>query len=417
MAGTAALSLAAWHGIGWARTGFTKNGLARLHDAMASHVARGDMPGVVTLVSRGGETHTDAIGTLAFQGQAPMRRDTLFRIASMTKPIAGAAAMMLVEDGKLKLDEPIDRLLPELANRRVLKTLEGPVDDTVPAKRPIMVSDLLTMRMGLGAIMTPGQYPINAAMAERGLAVGPTLPKARSSDEYIRKISELPLMHQPGEVWMYDTSIIVLGVLLERAAGQSLETFMRQRIFEPLAMNDTDFSVPAAKLERLPPCYASNPTTHKIEVFDPAGRESQFSQPPGMPAANGGLVSTAADYLAFARMMLNKGEYRGRRLLSERSVVLMTTDQIPAEVKARSPFSPGFWEKAGWGYALAVVRKSDPGDPRGFGWNGGYGSSSFWDPKTGVIGVLLSQRMLESPVAPPLFVDFWRSAYEAIAPA
>ena len=222
-------------------------------------------------------------------------------------------------------------------------------------------------------------------------------------------------MHQPGDVWMYDTSIIVLGVLLERAAGQSLEAFMRQRIFEPLAMNDTGFSVPAAKLERLPPCYGSNPTTHRPEIFDAGGRKSQFNKPPGLQAAHGGLVSTADDYLAFARMMLNKGEYRGRRLLSKRSVALMTTDHIPAEVKARSPFRPGFWDKRGWGYAISVVRESAPGDPRGFGWEGGYGISGYWDHKTGLVGVLLSQRMLESPVAPPLFVDFWRATYESIA--
>jgi CubicO group peptidase (beta-lactamase class C family) len=179
-------------------------------------------------------------------------------------------------------------------------------------------------------------------------------------------------------------------------------------------MKDTGFSVPAGKLDRLPTCYLRNPATSKLEVFDPPGRESQFSRSPGVQAANGGLVSTADDYLAFAQMMLNKGEHRGRRLLSERSIALMTTDHIPAEVKAVSPFSPRFWEKRGWGYALSVVHKAQPGDPRGFGWDGGYGTSCYWDPKTGVIGVLLTQKLMVSPAAPPVFVDFWRSTYEAI---
>jgi CubicO group peptidase (beta-lactamase class C family) len=385
-----------------------------MHSAMAAHVERGDLPGAVTLLSRGGEVRADAVGTMAFGSSAPMRRETIFRIASMTKPVAGVAAMMLVEEGKLRLDEPVDRLLPELANRRVLKRLDGPVDDTVPANRPILVSDLLTLRMGMGAIMAPGEYPIVQAMMAKGVAVGPWLPKAPSPDAWISSLGSLPLMHQPGEAWMYDTAITVLGVLLGRAAGQPLDAYFRERIFEPLGMKDTGFSVPAEKLDRLCTAYFRNPGTGKFEVFDPAGQESQFSRPPGVPAANGGLVSTVDDYLAFAQMMLNKGEHGGKRLLSERSVELMTTDHITPEQKAVSPFVPGFWDKRGWGYALSIVKKSEPGDPRGFGWDGGYGTSCYWDPQTGLIGVLLTQRLMDSPNPPAAFVDFWRSAYEAI---
>ncbi|WNG57892.1 beta-lactamase family protein [Archangium gephyra] len=394
--------------------GFSREGLERLHAAMAAHVERGDLPGVVTLVSRGDEVHVDAIGTMAFGGTAPMRRDTLFRIASMTKPISGVATMMLVEDGKLRLDEPVDRLLPELANRKVLKRLDGPLDDTVPANRPILVSDLLTLRMGMGAIFTRDPYPILQAMAEKGVAVGPELPQAPSPEAWISALGTLPLMHQPGEVWMYDTGLTVLGVLLARAAGKPLGDFYRERIFEPLGMKDTGFSVPAEKLERLATSYWRNPETRQFDLFDAAGQESRFSRPPGFPDSAGGLVSTADDYLAFARMMLNKGEHGGRRLLSERSISLMTTDHITPQQKAVSPFSPGFWDEYGWGYALSIVHKDEPGEPRGFGWNGGYGTSSYWDPRTGVIGVLLTQRMMDSPSAPAAFVDFWRSAYEAV---
>ncbi|WP_395838720.1 serine hydrolase domain-containing protein [Cystobacter fuscus] len=395
-------------------SGFSQAGLERLHAAMAAHVERGDLPGVVTLLARGDEVHTDAIGSLGFGGAAPMRRDTIFRIASMSKPLAGAATMLLVEEGKLRLDEPVDRLLPELAHRRVLKRPDGPVDDTVPAQRPILVSDLLTLRLGTGAIMSPGDYPIVQAMNERGVGVGPELSTAPNAEAWLAALGSLPLIHQPGEVWMYDTGITVLGALLARASGQPLETFLRERFFEPLGMKDTGFSVPAEKLERLPTTYFRNPESGEFIVFDPPGKDSRFSQSPGFPSAAGGLVSTADDYLAFARMMLNRGAYPGGRILSEHSVSLMTTDHITPAQKAVSPFSPGFWDKQGWGYAVSVITRHEPGDPRGFGWDGGYGTSCYWDPETGLIGILLTQRTMDSPTAPAAFVDFWRSAYEAL---
>jgi CubicO group peptidase (beta-lactamase class C family) len=391
----------------------SKTGLDNLHGAMAAHVARGDVPGVVTLISRGADTHVDAIGVKAFGDPQPMRRDTIFRIASMTKPIAGAAAMMLVEDGKLRLDEPVDRLLPELANRRVLKRLDGPIDETVAAVRPILVSDLLTLRMGIGMIMAPNEYPISKAMTALGMAVGPKPPKA-SPDAWMKSLGSLPLIHQPGEVWHYHTGIDVAGVLIARASGQPLDEYLNDRIFAPLSMVDTSFSVPPAKLDRLSTSYMADPQTKQLEVFDSAGSASDFSRAPVFPSAGGGLVSTADDYHAFARMMLAKGEFGGRRILSERSVALMTTDHITAQQKAASPFAPGFWEKAGWGYGLATVNRHEPGDPRGCGWDGGYGTSAYWDPQTGVIGILLTQRMMDSPTPPPVHVDFWRSVYESV---
>ncbi|MET0402151.1 MAG: serine hydrolase domain-containing protein [Cystobacter sp.] len=417
--GAGALGVAALAGCG--RTGtrsgtpeFSPLGLERLHSAMASLVERGELPGAVTLLSRGDEVHVDAVGTHTFGSATPMRRDTLFRIASMSKPIAGAATMLLVEEGKLRLDEPVDRLLPELANRRVLKRPEGPLDDTEPARRPILVSDLLTLRLGTGAIMAPGDYPIVQAMNERGVGVGPELSRAPDASAWLQALGSLPLIHQPGEVWMYDTGITVLGALLERASGQPLEVFLRERIFAPLGMKDTGFSVPADQLDRLPTTYFRNPETKEFIVFDPPGKDSRFSQPPGFPSAAGGLVSTAEDYLAFARMMLHRGAHPGGRLLSERSVALMTTDQLTPEQKARSPFSPGIWDKHGWGYAVSIVTRHEPGDPRGLGWDGGYGTSCYWDPETGLIGILLTQRTMDSPTAPAAFVDFWRSAYEAL---
>src|SRR5438552_2514713 len=167
-----------------------------MHDVMAGHVERGELPGLVTLVSRRDEVHVDAIGMKALGGSDPMRRDTIFRIASMTKPITAAATMILVEECKLRLDEPVDRLLPELANRKVLKRLDGPLDDTVPANRSVTVRDLLTFRMGFGMIMgPPNVYPIQVAMAEAGVASGPILPSL-APDEWMKRLGSLPLLHQ-----------------------------------------------------------------------------------------------------------------------------------------------------------------------------------------------------------------------------
>lgn len=395
------------------RDGFTTAGLDRLRAAMAGHVASGGVPGVVTLLARGDAIHADAVGSFELGTGAAMRRDTLFRIASVTKPMTGAITMMLVEDGTLRLDEPVGRLLPELANPRVLKRLDGPVDDTVPADRPILVEDLLTLRMGSGAIMAPGDYPINAAMYEKGVGVGPWLPDAADGDAWIAALGSLPLMRQPGTAWMYDTGLTALGVLLQRAAGKPLDVLYRERLFEPLAMVDTSFAVPAGDLGRLPAQYWRNWQTGVVEVFDPAGAGSGFARPPGFPSSAGGLVSTADDVLAFAGMMLNRGQHRGRRLLSERSVEAMTADRITAEQKARSRFGPEFWDKRGWGYGLSVMHRPQPGDPRGLGWDGGYGTSCYWDPGSGVVGILMTQHMMESPSPPPVFTDFWRSTYAA----
>src|SRR5437016_6673891 len=219
------------------RGGLSKARLDRLHDVMAGYVERGNVPGIVTLVSRHGEVHVDAIGTKAVGGGAPIRRDTIFRIASLTKPIAAAATMILVEECRLRLDEPVDRLLPELAHRTVLKRLDGPLGDTVPANRPITVRDLLTFRAGYGIIMAPPDtYPIQTAMSEQRLGQGPPKPQTPPApDEWIRRLGTLPLMHQPGEKWMYHTASDILAVLIARAAGRPLETLLRARLSEPPA--------------------------------------------------------------------------------------------------------------------------------------------------------------------------------------
>jgi CubicO group peptidase (beta-lactamase class C family) len=394
---------------------FSEARLGRMRDVMAGHVARGVVPGVVTLVSRRGKVQVDAIGTKAFGGSEPMRRDIIFRIASVTKPIVAAAAMILVEECVLRLDEPVDRWLPELADRRVLRAIDSPLDDTLPANRPITLRDLLTFRLGIGSVMVfPPRYPIQQAMAEAGVGPGPALP-ANTPDELMKRFGSLPLVHQPGEGWLYDSGSDILGVLISRATGMSLEDFLRQRIFAPLGMHDTSFSVPVSKLNRLASSYWTNPSTGEIEIFDGVD-DSRWASPPVFESGAGGLVSTVEDLLAFGEMMLKGGKYRNARILSRPSVELMTTDHITPEQKAVSGFFPGFWDTHGWGFGVSVVTRRDDlaATPGRYGWDGGYGTSWYVDPKEELIGILMTQRVWDSPSPPGVLLDFWTSAYQAI---
>jgi CubicO group peptidase (beta-lactamase class C family) len=394
---------------------FSEARLGRMRDVMAGHVGRGVVPGVVTLLSRRGEVQVHAIGTKAFGGSDPMRRDTIFRIASVTKPIVTAAAMILVEECVLRLDEPVDRWLPELADRRVLRAIDSPLDDTLPANRPITLRDLLTFRLGIGSVMVfPPRYPIQQAMAEAGVGPGPALP-AHTPDELMKRFGSLPLVHQPGEGWLYDSGSDILGVLISRATGMSLEDFLRQRIFAPLSMHDTSFSVPVSKLNRLASSYWTNPSTGEFEIFDSID-DSRWASLPVFESGAGGLVSTVDDLLAFGEMMLKGGKYRNERILSRPSVELMTTDHITPEQKAVSSFFPGFWDSHGWGFGVSVVTRRDDlaATPGRYGWDGGYGTSWYVDPREELIGILMTQRVWDDPGAPLILVDFWTSAYGAI---
>jgi len=397
--------------------GLSRARLARMHDVMAGYVGRGEVPGIVTLVSRRGEVHVDAIGMKALGGSDPMRRDTIFRIASLTKPITAAAAMILVEECRLRLDELVDRLLPELADRKVLKRIDGPLDDTVPAIRPITVRDLLTFRMGFGIIMEPPDtYPIQRAVSELLLGQGMPNPSTPSApDEWIRRLGTLPLLHQPGEKWMYHTGSDVLGVLIARASGQPLETFLRERIFGPLGMKDTAFSVPAAKIDRLATSYWVNPETAKFELYDEA-IGGQWSRPPAFPSGGGGLVSTIDDYLAFGQMMLNKGKHGRKRILSRPSVETMTTDHLTPGQKAVSGLIPGYFDSHGWGFGVSIITRRDDtaSVPGRFGWDGGLGTSWYSDPGEELVGILMTQSAWTSPSPPDVCLDFWTSAYQAI---
>jgi CubicO group peptidase (beta-lactamase class C family) len=371
----------------------SQDGLDRLHRAMAARVAKGELPGLVTLVARGDDVHVDAIGSMAFGGDEPMRRDTIFRIASLTKPILAAATMMLVDDGTLALDEPVDRLLPELANRGVLRHIDGALDDTVPASRPITVEDLLTFRMGFGLITEPTfepPYPIVRAAHDLQLVMGPPDPRTpHDPDRWIELFGTLPLMYQPGDRWQYNAGSLVLGVLVARAGGRPLEAVLRTRVFEPLGMVDTGFSMPAEQAGRLPTQYTMDFQTRKVEPDTTTGPDV-WARPPVFPSGAAGLLSTADDWLAFARLLLNKGLHRGVRLLSERAVELMTTNHLAPEQIASGGILLG---TSGWGLGMAVTVAPDNVSPvpGRYGWYGGYGSTWFNDPDRQLAAIALTQ--------------------------
>jgi CubicO group peptidase (beta-lactamase class C family) len=366
---------------------------AQLHDAIAARVDRGEFPGVVALVARGDDVDVDTVGVTRFGGDVAMRRDTPFRIASMTKPVLAAATMMLAEQDRLDLEEPVAVLLPELAGQRVLARPDGPLDDTVPAARPVTVADLLAFTLGFGMVVDGVQldppWPIVQAWQELELELGPPDPRTpHPPDEWIRHFGSLPLIHQPGEKWMYNAGTQVLAVLLARAAGRPLDALLREQIFEPLGMTGTGFWLPAERAAELPACYLTDPGTGKLTEQTYSGPEV-WSSPPVFPSGSGGLASTADDFLAFARMLLAGGVHGGTRLLSEQSVAAMTTNHLtPAQIEGGGMLLGG----SGWGYGMAVtVAPDEVSGPGRYGWSGGYGTDWFNDPAEDLTVILLSQ--------------------------
>jgi CubicO group peptidase (beta-lactamase class C family) len=396
--------------------GFSRTRLARMRSTMRCHVENGTLPGFVALVQHRGRLHVETFGTMAFAGHTPMQRNAIFRLASMTKPITAVGAMILVEECRLRLDDPVDEWLPELRDRRVLRRIDGPLDDTVPARRAITLRDLLTFRCGLGevAFIAPTS-PYQKAWTEARLPLS-TWPVDVGPDEFMKRVGAYPLACQPGERWLYHMGAEILGVLIARVTGQSLGAFLAERIFQPLGMKDTGFHVPREKLDRLPTCYGRAPFDGPIVVLDEA-RGGWASRPPVFESGAGGLVSTADDLLAFGQMMLRKGAHGSERILSRRTVELMTTDQITAEQRAVSPFFPDFWSERGWGLGMSVVispRADLASVPGRFGWDGAYGTSWHVDPKEELIGLFLSQRRPDVLGFPPFILDFWTSAYQLI---
>jgi CubicO group peptidase (beta-lactamase class C family) len=362
------------------------------------------LPGAVGLVARGDRIEVAAVGSATIGG-APMARDSIFRIASITKPITAAAVMMLIEDGRIGLDDPVDRWLPELADPVVVRTPASEVDDVVPAARPITVFDLLSSQAGYGF---PSDFALPAV--QRLFPVqrdGRQVQSFPPADEWMASLAEVPLLYQPSEAWLYDTCSTLQGILVARVSGRSLPDFLAERMFEPLGMVDTAFVVPAGKLSRLTSYYQLG-AAGELELAD--GPDGQWSTPPALPLGNGGLAGTADDWLAFGRLLLAGGvSASGRRLLSAESVRLMTTDHT---TPAQRDIGKLFLEGQGWGFGGAVdISPTDPWNvPGRYGWVGGTGTSAHIIPSTGTVAILLTQLAANSPTPPQWMRDFWRYA-------
>lgn len=361
---------------------FTEAGLARVREVAA---------GTAWGVAHGGEVHAE-------------RADAIHRISSMSKPITAVAAMALVEDGTLALDDPVDPFLPELAEPRVLRDPAGPVDDTVPAERPVTLRDLLTFRMGTGMDFTRfGEQPVMDALAERGLHIGPPAPQQEPPpDEWMARLGSVPLERQPGERWLYHLPAEVLGVLLARAAGATLGAVLRDRVLGPLGMTDTGFWVPAVSMDRFGGCVLPDGA-----VYD--APDGQWSSPPPFESGGGGLVSTVADLLAFATMLRDGGA----RVLEPDSVALMTTDHLTVEQRAEC--SPDPSGDTGWGFGMSVRAVDGERQHAGaYGWVGGLGSLWFTDPVDDLIVVVLTDRMLAGPGAADRLLAVVDAAHDAV---
>ncbi|MGY1725644.1 serine hydrolase domain-containing protein [Geodermatophilus sp. SYSU D01062] len=375
-------------------------GLAEeIEQVVSGAVADGAVPGAAWLVRRGDEVARGAAGTHTPGGDDPVAPDTVFRISSVTKPVVATAALTLVDDGTLALEEPVDRLLPELAGRRVLADPADAAAGTVEARRAVTVRDVLTFRLGLGIDFTaPWPTPTVAALGEAGLPAGPPAPQAAPPpDEWLRRVAGVPLAHQPGERWLYHTGASVLGVLVARAAGRPLPEVLAERVLVPLGMTDTGFGVPAPARGRFGPHWTPPDEHGERQVHDPA--DGQWASPPPFPDGGDGLVSTVDDLGVLARVLLAGGE----PVLREPTVRAMLTEQA----------GPVDDEGGGWGLGLGVRRSDEPGGRHAgsFGWDGGLGSTWWTDPVTGTTAVLLTNQMWSSPTPPAVFDAFRAAAF------
>ena len=395
------------------KAGFSAARLAQLTSAMQGYVDQGEVAGVVTLAWRRGETaHFEPLGWRDDAEQLPMQRDTLFRIASMTKPVTSAAIMMLIEQDQLTLDAPVAQWLPELAAPRVLRDPAGPLDQTDAVRAPLTVLDLLTHRAGFAY-----HFTATGPLAGAYETVFNGIESRATPDAWLARVATLPLMFQPGTRWHYGIATDILGVLIQRVSGLTLGDFFRTRIFEPLGMRDTAFWVPEPQLARLATAYGIQPGTRQRIVEDrPA--TSRWANPKRFQGGGGGLVSTAEDYLQFARLLLGRGRVGQTRLLSHRSVDLMRSNFLSRDQRRVPAFGHIVWAGQGFGLGLSIV--DDPAQqlPLGyrstgsFGWPGAYGTSWFADPVEDLIGLMLIQLRALEPF--PMPIEFERRLYDAI---
>jgi CubicO group peptidase (beta-lactamase class C family) len=356
--------------------GFSAEGLKKLDAHMQGLVDQGHLPGVTTMLVRHGKVvNFEVHGNKGFDGP-PMTKDTIFRIYSQTKPVTGVAMMILFEEGKWTLDDPVSKFIPEFANLRVFKSVNADGSfDTVPAERPPTMRELMSHSAGFAYGLVPDN-PLDKAYADKVLG-------ARSRDDFVKAIAEIPLVDQPGKRWKYSIAVDIQGLIVEKLTGQSLGDFMKARIFDPLKMKNTGFWLPAEKADRLASLYVWNPKVNKLAPAD-GFMVLDITKPPVMASGGGGLVSTNADYARFAQMLLNGGELEGARILKPETVKLMRTNALSDTIMNSS--DPPFNTARGRGFGLdfAVVLDSAKAGPQGEGtysWGGAAGTWFWIDPK------------------------------------
>ncbi len=376
---------------------FDSEALARAPGAVKTAIDAGDLAGAVTLVwCKGKVAQVAAQGMADLEAARPMRRDTLFRIASMTKPVTSVAALMLMQEGKLALDDPITRWAPEFADMRVLKSATGPLDETYAAARDITIDDLLTHRAGLAYGFT-SMGPIAHA---HEAALGDVLNASLSPDAWMKALGALPLSYPPGERFHYSHATDVLGFIVGRIAGMDFRSFLMERVFAPLGMSDTDFYIPPEKRDRAAVVYRQDDDTGALSPVAFARHDS----PPAFCGGGGGLVSTADDYLKFARMLLNGGELEGTRLLAADTVALLRANRLTEAQRAIPFMGLPFWLGQGFGFGLSVITDAEKnawmgaGTEGAFGWPGAFGTWWQADPAEDLVILYLIQNSM--PLGP-----------------
>jgi CubicO group peptidase (beta-lactamase class C family) len=405
----------------------SKSALDRL-DAHLKHryIDAGRFPGTQLLLYRRGQiVHSSVQGFADLERKAPVKDDTIFRIYSMTKPITSVAFMMLFEEGRVALDEPVHKYIPEWKNLGVFQAGTHPTFLTRPLSRPMLIIDLLRHTSGL----TYGfQQRTNVDAAYRKNKIGEVV-KSGTLQSMIEELANIPLEFSPGEAWNYSIATDVVGYLIGQISGQPFEQFLKERIFKPLGMNDTDFYVPADKAHRFAACYSADPQGPMR--FQPAERTgtltlqddpttSAFLSAPSFISGGGGLCSTAADYLTFCRALINGGELAGVRLLGPKTLALMTSNHLPGgrdlPEMSRSLFSEAAYNGIGFGLGFSVTmnpaRTLIPGSAGEYAW-GGAASTAFWiDPAEELIAIFMTQVMPSS--AYPIRRELRTMVYSAI---
>jgi CubicO group peptidase (beta-lactamase class C family) len=407
--------------------GMSKTGFDRIEQHLKHrYIDAGRFPGTQLLVYRRGKVvHSSVQGFADVERKSPMRDDTIFRIYSMTKPLTSVAFMMLVEEGRVALDEPVHKYIPEWKNLGVFQAGTAPAFLTKAPSRPMLIIDLLRHTSGL----TYGfQQRSNVDAAYREMKIAEVV-KGATLQSMIEDLAKLPLEFSPGEAWNYSVSADVIGYLIGKISGKSFEQFLKERILDPLGMNDTDFFVPADKAQRLAACYSADPngamTFHATDrkgslTLQDDPTKSSYLSPPSFISGGGGLCSTAADYLTFCRALLNRGELGGVRLIGPKTLALMTSNHLPGGCDlpaiSRSLFSEATYSGIGFGLGFSVTMSPAltmlPGSAGEYSW-GGAATTSFWiDPAEELIAIFMTQVLPSS--AYPLRRELRTMVYAAI---